>query len=563
MRNWCAALGISALLTLPVGAQQKSNDQGGEANATETPAEKNASVTTVASGGTSLVVPRNVFALPAAPMPEAFPGPAAETKEARVAGKLVPRYEVAGMYDYVNFSPGGPLASFNNHGGSGSFTYNASRWLGLTGELGGYNFGRNLFPLTGVNSQVSGGFMSYLFGPRLNLRKFDHFVPFGEFLVGGTHGGLQVTGDKAQSAFAVATGGGLDIVLLENLVWRFAQLDYFMTNFSGPGLGGGSRQNNFRAASGVVVRFGLPHPAAPPPLNHPPAAACSLSPASVYAGSGNPVAVHVNASDPDNDPLTYSYTATGGVVEGSGPEARWNSSGVSVGTYTVNVKVDDGKGGTASCAADLRVDEKPNRPPIISCATERSPVMPGERTGILATASDPDGDPLTYSYTPSGGQIVGTGPKVEFDSTGLQPGSYKVKCSVSDGRGGAADASTNVDLQQPPPPPQPAKVGDCGYAKPGASRFDNACKRVGDDVALRLKSDPNAKLVIVGFADPKEPNAAKLSVARAELAKKYLGEKGIDASRISTRPGSASGEKGMEKENRRVDFIFVPEGATY
>jgi len=55
-------------------------------------------------------------------------------------------------------------------------------------------------------------------------------------------------------------------------------------------------------------------------------AACSVSPASVYAGSGDSVAVHVNASDPDNDLLTYSYTATGGAVEGTGPEARWNSS---------------------------------------------------------------------------------------------------------------------------------------------------------------------------------------------------------------------------------------------
>jgi len=41
-----------------------------------------------------------------------------------------------------------------------------------------------------------------------------------------------------------------------------------------------------------------------------------VSPSSVYAGSGDSVAVHVNASDPDNDPLTYSYSATGGAVEG-------------------------------------------------------------------------------------------------------------------------------------------------------------------------------------------------------------------------------------------------------
>ncbi|HEY4979438.1 MAG TPA: OmpA family protein, partial [Candidatus Acidoferrum sp.] len=120
-----------------------------------------------------------------------------------------------------------------------------------------------------------------------------------------------------------------------------------------------------------------------------------------------------------------------------------------------------------------------------------------------------------------------------------------------------------VDVQAPAPPPQATKVGTCGYRTAGASRVDNECKRILDDVALRLKNEPNAKLVVVGFADKKEVKAAKLAQTRADLAKKYLGEKGIDASRITTRTGTASTEKGMEKENRHIDTVFVPEGATY
>jgi hypothetical protein len=115
-------------------------------------------------------------------------------------------------------------------------------------------------------------------------------------------------------------------------------------------------------------------------------------------GSGDSVAVHVDASDPDSDPLTYTYTATGGSVTGTGPDARWSSSGTAPGTYTVNSKVDDGKGGTASCAADIKVEEKPNHPPTISCSADRSPIQPGGRATITSVASDPDGDPLTY-YT--------------------------------------------------------------------------------------------------------------------------------------------------------------------
>ena len=553
MRKWCLLVAMTALLALPAGAQQKGSDGNDEAKSTNDARAKNnadAAITPVS---------RNLFALPAAPRATPFPAAAASSSDESAPGRLVPRYEVAGGYSYINFNPGDPFESFNNQGATGSFAYNATRWLGLTAELGGYNFSRNVNP-----SSVNGSWVTYLFGPRLNWRRFDRFVPFAEFLVGGSHAGVEVTGDAGgdKSAFALAAGGGVDVVLSKNLAWRFAQIDYLMTNFTGAFLGANSRQNNLRLGSGLVYRWGFPAPPPPTPKG-PPVAACSASPASVFAGSNDTVAVHVNASSPESLPLTYSYTATGGTVEGTGPDARWNSSGAAVGSYTVNAKVDDGKGGTASCATDIRVEEKPHHPPTISCAPDRSPILPGERATITSTANSPDNLPLTYNYSATGGQVSGDGPQAQFDSTGLQPGSYTVKCGVTDERGDKAEGSTNVDVQQPPPPPQATKVGDCGYTKPGSSRFDNLCKRVGDDVALRLKNDPNAKLVIVGFADPKEPKSAKLAASRADLAKAYLGEKGIDASRISTRTGEASKEKGTEKENRRVEFVVVPEGATY
>jgi hypothetical protein len=562
MRKWCATAVIGAILASPAWAQQKS------AGADETAAKVES------SGGATSAIPgantsndaglvrsaRHAFALPESPMPSGFPRPA-PAADADAPGRLVPKYEIAGMFNYMNVHPGDPFDAFGSQGGSGSFTYNASRWLGLTAEIGGLHYDRNVFPLTGSNQSISGGLTTYLFGPRLNLRKFDHFVPFGEFLIGGAHAGKQLTGDQGQSAFAIAAGGGVDVVITRYLAWRFAQIDYVMTNFSGTGVGGNARQDNFRVGTGIVLRFGFPK--APPPVNHPPVAACSANPTSVFVGSGDSVAIHVDASDPDSDPLTYTYTATGGTVQGTGPDARWSSAGAAAGTYTVNTKVDDGRGGTASCAADIRVEEKPHHPPTISCAADRSPILPGERSTITSTANSPDNLDLTYSYSASGGQVAGSGPKVQFDSTGVAPGSYKINCSVVDTRGDKADSSTSVDVEQPPPPPQATKVGDCGYTKPAASRFDNACKRVGDDVALRLKNDPSAKLVIVGFADAKEPKPDKLASTRAELAKKFIEEKGIDGSRITTRTAKGSTEKGSEKENRRVDFILVPEGATY
>ncbi|PYU09442.1 MAG: flagellar motor protein MotB [Acidobacteria bacterium] len=547
MRNWCVAAALSVLVASPLCAQQKAASPDDTSGRTETAAEKSSGGASSAAASDALVPSKGIFALPAVPRPKPFPKPRpGGSKDSDAPGQLVPRYEFGVLYDYVNFSPGGSFSNFNNHGATGAFTYNASRWLGLTAELGGYRFKNR--DLNGT--PVSGSIVSYLFGPRLNWRKFDYFVPFAEFLLGGSHGGAAIVGVGSQSSFSVATGGGVDMILSKNFAWRVAQLDYYMTNFSGIGVGGNARQDSFRAGTGLVYRWGISNPPPPPTPNRPPVAACSVNPTSIYAGSGDTVAVHVNASDPDNDPLTYSYSATGGAVEGTGPDARWNSTGAGAGSYTVNVKVDDGKGGTASCSADIKVEEKPNHPPTASVSVEHNSILPGERTAIACNGSDPDNDPLTYSYTATGGQVTGTGANVQFDSTGLQPGTYTVKCAVNDGHGGTADASGNVEVKEPPqvkqleaqlalhsvyfPTAQPTEAKPTGgLLASQAGTLDS----LAADYQQYLKYRPAAHLILEGHADSrgaKEYNL-KLSERRVGRARSYLVEKGVAADHIEVK----------------------------
>jgi outer membrane protein OmpA-like peptidoglycan-associated protein len=545
MRKWCVAAMMSAIIGLPLCAQQKSPSPG-ESSDTSAPAgtaEKNA-VSTNANTLSAAPFSRNIFALPARPRPTPFPG-AASQKDETTPGRLVPRYEIAGTFDYVNFHPGDVFQSFNNYGGAGSFAYNVSRWVGLTDESSWVHYRRTV---GGVSS--NGDLSTFLAGPRLNLRRFDYFVPFAEFLLGVAHGGPPMTGAASQNSFALAAGGGVDVVLSKNFAWRFAQIDYLMTDFTGPSLGATGRQDNLRLGSGLVIRWGFPEAAPPPPVNHPPVAACSANPTSVYAGSGDTVAIHVNASDPDNDPLTYSYTASGGAVDGTGPDARWNSSGVAVGTYTVTVKVDDGRGGTASCAGDIKVEERPNRPPTASLSVERSPILPGEHTWVTCNGSDPDNDPLTYSYSASGGQIIGSGSKVEFDATGLQPGAYTVKCTVNDGRGGTADSSGTVEVKEPPQVKQlevrlalhsiyfPTALPTAAKPSGGLLASQAATlETLATDFKQYLTYKPDARLILEGHADirgAQDYNQA-LSDRRVERTKSYLVEKGVPADHLETK----------------------------
>jgi len=82
-----------------------------------------------------------------------------------------------------------------------------------------------------------------------------------------------------------------------------------------------------------------------------------------------------------------------------------------------------------------------NRPPAIislSAATDR--IMPLAITPISCSAVDPDGDVLMYSWSASGGEIVGDGSDVQWHAPDTE-GLYRVFISVSDERKGVAESS--------------------------------------------------------------------------------------------------------------------------
>jgi len=87
-----------------------------------------------------------------------------------------------------------------------------------------------------------------------------------------------------------------------------------------------------------------------------------INPDSVLSGGVANVTVH--ASDPDGDALAYVYAPSGGTISGSGPSVNWIAP-YATGTYSINVTVSDGYGGTATASASIIVNasyftSKPN-----------------------------------------------------------------------------------------------------------------------------------------------------------------------------------------------------------
>src|SRR5207245_235550 len=119
----------------------------------------------------------------------------------------------------------------------------------------------------------------------------------------------------------------------------------------------------------------------------------------------------VRATDPDEDtPLTFTLVNSPPSWLGIDP----NTGVVSgfpfyTGDITVSVRVDDGWGGTDTQTYTLHVhNQPPNQPPEISSDPGYDATV-GEEYDYQVVASDPEGQPLTYSFVnPPAGMAIST-----------------------------------------------------------------------------------------------------------------------------------------------------------
>ncbi|MGA8939799.1 MAG: outer membrane beta-barrel protein [Acidobacteriaceae bacterium] len=172
------------------------------------------------------------------------------------ANDTQPRGELALEYTYLhsNLPPGG-CGCFAMNGGSAQFA-----WPILNS---GFSVAADATIATQSNTAASGYSLTlstFTAGTRYRPAQLHGaWQPFGELLAGGSHAsgtlasGANPAAGNASFAFAMMTGGGIDLRINSHFSLRLAQADYLLTTFDN---GSNNHQNNLRLSAGVVLRFG-------------------------------------------------------------------------------------------------------------------------------------------------------------------------------------------------------------------------------------------------------------------------------------------------------------------
>ncbi len=394
--------------------------------------------------------------------------------------------------------------------------------------------------------------------------QYGRFVPYAHLLFGGERLGGPLV-QPCTWGYGGTLGLGTDYVLpyasLHNhLALRLIQADFEYAHIdygadTAPSFlnGGVTNLTALRLSAGLVLRLGSMSP------EHPAAYGCEVQPVTVFPG--DPIAVTgtvINLDSGRKLKPVYTWSTTGGQIQGTDQTATIATAGLAPGDYVVTGRIDEGSSATqhAECAASFRVQAYD--PPTISCSADPSSILPGGLSTITSEGRSPQNRPLNYSYATTAGQIGGTGTTGSLTAANVSPGIIDITCNVVDDLGKSATSTTTVTVVAPPPPPPPAANNLCSIAfdrdRKRPERVDNEAKGCLDDIALELNRESDATLVIVGKHDPQE--APEAAAERALNAKQYLtDEKGIDPSRIQLRTGESTG--------RTVDNILVPSGATW
>jgi hypothetical protein len=155
------------------------------------------------------------------------------------------------------------------------------------------------------------------------------------------------------------------------------------------------------------------------------------------------------ATDPENEDLTYTWSASGGKIEIQSRTIMWDAP-EEPGKYDISVTVLD-KGGNKA-TKQVSVEAEKNSPPVIkSLLADPAVTGYGKECVITCKATDPEGEALSYRWEASEGLIKGDGAEVTWIANTKQT-NCTINVEVTDTHNNSKTKSINVVVTPNPAP---------------------------------------------------------------------------------------------------------------
>lgn len=203
-----------------------------------------------------------------------------------------------------------------------------------------------------------------------------------------------------------------------------------------------------------------------------------------------------------------------------------------------------------------------NRPPTAAVSCDPCRIQIGQTSTVRATATDPDGDPLSYKWTSPQGTLASPNAQQSLWTAPKTPGRYPVTVAVADNRGGIGTGTLTTEIEVVPVPRPDIKFEPILFDFDRSTLRPDAIKIL--DAAIKtLEANPELMLTIEGHTGSlgSDEYNKGLSQRRAQSVYDYLVKHKIDKSRLTmqtfgeSNPDHDNSVEPTRKLNRRVELV--------
>lgn len=150
----------------------------------------------------------------------------------------------------------------------------------------------------------------------------------------------------------------------------------------------------------------------------------------------NSVSLAGSATDAENNPITYSWSATpAGVTFASASAASTTATFPGEGTYTLTLTASDGAlSGTDTVTVTVQAAGSGSGAPTVNAGADQTIQLPTNSVSLSGSATDPEGSAVTYAWsaTPAGVTFADAS-AAATTATFVTPGTYTLTLTASDG----------------------------------------------------------------------------------------------------------------------------------